>query len=123
MSRELSDMIEIATSGWLARSGPVSSDTAGSEVGIAPSRSRPESPCRIDPRSSFSPSQSARMRCAQLSTRSPSFVKPSKRWLRWTIWTPSSLSSRRIPDESVGCATWQARAARPKCRSRASAAR
>ena len=36
---------------------------------------------------------------------------------------PRSFSSRRIAADSVGCDTWQASAARPKCFSRASATR
>src|SRR5262249_39644171 len=63
------------------------------------------------------------MRCAQSSTRRPSAVSPRKRWPRSTMGTPRSASSWRIAADKVGCETWQLAAARPKCRSRANAAR
>jgi hypothetical protein len=40
-----------------------------------------------------------------------------------TSGMPSSSSSLRKPAERVGCETWQAAAARAKCRSRATATR
>src|SRR2546427_386732 len=63
------------------------------------------------------------MRRAQSSTRSPSGVKLRKREPRLTRSTPMASSSCLSPEDSVGCVTPQASAARPKCRSRASARR
>ncbi len=53
----------------------------------------------------------------------PPGVKPSNWRPRRTSGTPSSRSRLRMPAESVGCAAWQAAAARPKWRSRSSATR
>jgi hypothetical protein len=94
-----------------------------SAVGIAPMRSVPVRPASMPDRSARSAAESATIRCAQATARSPSGVNPSKLRPRRTICTPSSLSSRRTGSDSAGCETWHAADARPKCRSRASALR
>ena len=63
------------------------------------------------------------MRRAQSSARSPSGVKPWKRDPRCTSITPRISSSCLMLVDIVGCVTPQASAARPKCRSLASASR
>src|SRR5690349_8418787 len=81
------------------------------------------SPPRIRSMSASNSLRSARIRCAQVITRCPSAVNPSNRCPRSTITTSNSCSSLRIATDSVGWLTWHAAAARPKCRSRASATR
>ena len=111
------------TSGWRARNGVVSDATMPSTVGIAAIRISPESlslrlliSCRI---ARVSPT----MRRAQSSVRSPSGVKPWNREPRCTSMTPRISSSCLRLVDIVGWVTPQASAARPKCRSFASASR
>ena len=94
-----------------------------STVGIAAILISPESlslrlliSCRI---ARVSPT----MRRAQSSVRSPSGVKPWKREPRCTSMTPRISSSCLRLVDIVGWVTPQASAARPKCRSLASASR
>ena len=91
--------------------------------GIAAIRNCPIRPWRSELISSRMARASPTMRRAQSSTRSPSGVKLWKREPRLTSSTPSCSSSCFMPADSVGCVTPQASAARPKCRSRASARR
>ena len=84
-------------------------------------RSWPDRPWRSALISSRIERVSPTMRRAQSSTRSPSGVKPWKREPRFTSSTPICSSSCFTPADSVGWVTPQASAARPKCRSRASA--
>ena len=97
--------------------------TIASAVGIAAMRSCPARPCLSALISSRMARESPTMRRAQSSVRSPSGVKPMKREPRCTRRTPSVSSSCLMPAESVGWVTPQDSAARPKCRSRASAIR
>src|SRR5262252_9120835 len=105
------------------RNGVVRLATIASVVGIAAIRSRPVSPCRNASSSWRMARASPTMRRAQSSTRSPSGVKLRKREPRLTKSTPMASSSCLTPADSVGWVTPQASAARPKCRSRASARR
>src|SRR5215467_6073213 len=105
------------------RNGVVRLATIASVVGIAAMRSRPVSPWRNASSSWRMVRASPTMRRAQASTRSPSGVKLRKREPRLTKSTPMASSICLTPAESVGWVTPQASAARPKCRSRASARR
>src|SRR5690242_5477929 len=96
---------------------------AGSAAGTTPSRRRPSSACRRRLASCSRLSASAVIRCAHASTRSPPSVNPSNRCPRCTTSRPNCSSSCLIPADKVGWVTWQAAAARAKCRSRASAVR
>src|SRR4051812_19492408 len=109
--------------GWRSRKRAVIIGDSGSEVGIAPIRNVPSNPPRSRLASCLSDSRSASARCAQPRISSPSGVSASNSRPRRTSDTPSSRSRLRIPADSVGCDTWQATAARPKWRSRSSAAR
>ena len=109
--------------GWRCRQAWVSRGAIGTEAGMMPRRSTPLGLSRGERASWRRPSQSLSTRRAQASTRSPSSVKPSKRWLRLTMVMPSSASMPRIALNSAGCETWQASAARPKCFSRERATR
>src|SRR6516164_5840811 len=111
------------TLGWRMRNGVVRLATIASVVGIAAIRSRPVSPWRNASSSWRMVRASPTMRRAQASTRSPSGVKLRKREPRLTSRTPMASSSCLTPADSVGWVTPQASAARPKCRSRASARR
>src|SRR5262252_9738873 len=111
------------TSGWRARNGVVNEATIASVVGIAAMRSWPVRPCLSALISSRMARASPTIRRAQSSVRSPSGVKPMKREPRCTRRTPRVSSSCLMPADSVGWVTPQASAARPKCRSRASARR
>ena len=60
-------------------------------------------------------------RCACSTTRSPTGVTDTSPGPRSNSATPSSSSSFLIATDSVGCDTKHDSAARPKCRSRATA--
>jgi hypothetical protein len=83
-------------------------------VGITARRSVPTSGLPAACTRSVSSSAWLRMARALATTSCPSPVKRTTRRLRSTSVTPSSVSSSRMPADSVDCETKLASAARPK---------
>ena len=86
----------------------------GAIVGITLMRNVPDNGLPAACTSSANSSPSRSKRCALATTASPSEVKRTTRRLRSTNVTSSSVSSSRMPAESVDCETKLASAARPK---------
>jgi len=105
ISRDDNDSTWTVAPGYRCRNLPVTNELAGTEVGIAPILAVTVSPPRIRSMSASSSLRSARIRCAQVTTRWPSAVNPSNRCARSTITTSSSCSSLRIATDSVGWLT------------------
>ena len=86
----------------------------GAIVGMTLIRISPESGRPAARAMSPNSSASRSTRRALSAMRSPSGVKRTTRLVRSTSVTPISVSSSRIPADSVDCVTKHASAARPK---------